>query len=601
MREYKSKFFISIILIGSIFLVFMLRLVYLQILKGDDYEKFSVQNRIRVIKEFAPRGSIFDRNGKPLVVDRASFNVKIFPKEISDPDAVSKLISSYLDESQQEIAKRIVEAREQNSFFPVTIARDIGRDALIAIETIKPMLSGVAIEVSYLRDYPGGKLGAFILGYLGKPTEEDLRTHPDTAFVSILGKTGIEKSREDILRGTSGIKYQTVDVMGREVQSNLFQVQFPNKEIISGSDVFLTVDSGLQKVAEETLSNSGKIGSVIVVDVNTGGILAMAASPSFTPDSFVGGIDFQKWNELVNDPSKPMLNRSTQGVYLPGSVFKIVTALAGLREKIITPETEFHCPGHYSFGEKKFRCWKHSGHGWVNMHSAMVQSCDVFFYTLGEKLGIDTLSEYARLFGFGQATGIEISEEDGLVPTRSWKNRVHKEIWYPGETIIASIGQGYLTVTPLQVAMMTAAVANGGVLLRPQIVRKVVSDEGERTRLFSPEVVNRLPFDDQELQHLQNSLVGAVNEIIGTGSRAIVGRNMVAGKTGTSQVVSRELQTDNPIHEDHAWFTSYYPARSPEIAVTVLIEHGGKGGRVAAPVARKVIEKYRQIRTTSGR
>lgn len=579
-------------------MVFTLRLLYLQILKGDDYEKFSIQNRIRVIKESAPRGSIFDRNGEPLVVDRVSFNVKIFPREINDPDAVSKLISAYLDESQEEIAKRIMDAKKQNSFFPVTIARDIGRDALISIETIKPKFSGVAIDVSYLRDYPKDNLGAFVVGYLGKPTEEDLRVHPDTAFVPILGKTGIEKSREDVLRGKSGIKYQTVDVMGREVQSNLFQVQFPNKEIISGGDVFLTVDSGLQKVAEKTLLDSGKIGSVIVVNVNTGGIMAMAANPSFTPEDFVGGIDFQKWNELVNDPSKPMLNRSAQGIYLPGSVFKIVTALAGLKEKIITADTEILCPGHYMFGEKKFRCWKHSGHGLVNMHSAMVQSCDVFFYSLGEKLGIDKLSQYAKLFGFGQMTGIEISEKDGLVPTRLWKNRVHKEMWYPGETIIASIGQGYLTVTPLQVAMMTAAIANGGVLLKPQIVHKIVFNEGEKKQFFSPEVVNELPFDDQDLRELQNSLVGAVNERLGTGSLAIVGKNMVAGKTGTSQVVSRELQTDNPIHEDHAWFTSYYPAQSPEIAVTVLIEHGGTGGRVAAPVAKKVIEKYRQIRMT---
>lgn len=592
MQEHKNKFFISIILIGSIFLVFMLRLLYLQLIKGDNYEQFSRRNHIRILHETAPRGNILDRNGVPLVVSRPSFNVRVFPMEVSDPDATSKLISVHLDKSQDEILKLILDAKKRRSFFPVIVARNVDRDKLVSIETLKSNLSGVATEISYLRDYPKDKLGAFIVGYLGKPTKYDLRARSGSG--ALLGKTGIEKSRDNVLSGTDGISYQAVDAIGREVQSDLFEVQFVHKEIVLGSDVFLTIDSDLQDVAEDALLDLGKVGSVVAVNVNTGEVLALAANPSFEPESFVGGIDVQKWHELINNPFKPMLNRSTQGNYLPGSVFKIVTALAGLKEQIINDETEVFCPGYYMFGEKKFRCWKHSGHKWVDLYSAMVQSCDVYFYVLGEKLGIDRLAKYAKIFGFGKMTGIEINEEQGLVPTKLWKNEVYKEIWYPGETIITAIGQGYLTVTPLQVAMMTAAVANGGALLKPKLVHKIAFSDG-KTELFSAEVVDRLPFNDEQLKKLQNSLVGAVNERYGTGLLARVGKKMVAGKTGTSQVVSRELRTDNPIHEDHAWFTSYYPAKSPEIAVTVLVEHGGKGGQVAAPIAKKVIQEYRRI------
>ena len=592
MQKYKNRLFISTIIVGSIFFILLLRLVYLQILRGDDFETFSRENRIRLINDPAPRGKILDKNGVPIVDNRPSFDVKIFPHEIVNIDTISILLATHLDRDRNEIKEKIVEAQKQNPYLPFILARDIDRDTLAAIESRKPNLQGITIEINYLRDYPGGKLGSLLVGYLGKPSKDDLIKYPIKALDSTVGKTGIERSLENSLRGNNGTKYKVIDALGREVKSELFQEDIKDKKITPGDDVYVTIDFNLQKAAEDALAD--KMGSIAAVNVNTGEVLVLATSPSYDPEYFVNGINTKKWNELINDNFKPMLNRATQGAYPPGSVFKIVTALAALKENAIHSDTRFFCPGYYKLGKKKFRCWKHSGHGWVDLYQGLVKSCDVYFYNTAERLGIEKLSKYAKIFGFGEETSIEINENDGLVPTKSWKYKVFKEPWYKGETIITSIGQGYLNVTPLQIAMMTAAVANGGTLYRPQLIQKIVSNNGEDTEVFSPHVVRNLPFDDWHIQMVQNSLVGVVNERYGTGRRARVKEKdgMVAGKTGTAQVISLKAQTSKLFHNDHAWFTSYYPAEKPEIAVTVLVEHGGKGGSVAAPMAKKVIQEY---------
>jgi len=592
MQKYKNRLFISTIIVGSIFFILLLRLVYLQILRGDDFETFSRENRIRLINDPAPRGRIFDKNGEPIVDNRPSFDVKVFPHEISDIDTVSTILAAYLEEDQAGIKEKIVKAKKKNPYLPFIIATDIDRDTLAAVESRKPDLPGITIEINYLRDYPEGKLGSLLIGYLGKPSKEDLEKYPIKALDSTVGKTGVERTMENSLRGDNGIKYKVIDALGREVKSELFQEDIKNKKITPGDDVYITIDYNLQKAAEEALAD--KMGSVAAVNVNTGEVLVLATSPSYNPEVFVNGINSKDWNDLINDIFKPMLNRATQGTYPPGSVFKIVTALAALKENSIHTDTRFFCPGYYKLGKKKFRCWKHAGHGWVDLYNALVKSCDVYFYNTAERLGIEKLSKYAKIFGFGEVTEIEINENDGLVPTKSWKYKVHKEPWYKGETIITSIGQGYLNVTPLQVAMMTAAVANGGILFKPRIIQKIVSNNGKDIENFSPEAVRKLPFDDWHIQTVHNSLVGVVNESYGTGRRAKVEvkDGLVAGKTGTAQVISLAAQTNKLFHKDHAWFTSYYPAESPEIAVTVLVEHGGKGGSVAAPIARRVIEEF---------
>ncbi|MEM7008342.1 MAG: penicillin-binding transpeptidase domain-containing protein, partial [Thermodesulfobacteriota bacterium] len=333
----------------------------------------------------------------------------------------------------------------------------------------------------------------------------------------------------------------------------------------------------------------------VVVDVNSGEVLAMASKPSFNPADFIKGIDSKTWAELVNDKSSPLLNRATQGLYAPGSVFKMVPSAAALNEGFINHEEYIHCPGHYTSGNKKFRCWNRGGHGWVNLRSAIVKSCDVYFYKIAEMMGITNLHKYMTAFGYGSSTELGIEERDGIAPNREWKQKRYKKPWYKGETIVSSIGQGYLSVTPLQVTMMTAAVANNGKLLKPSIVREIVSYEGENKFKHSATLVNQIPVNPEILDLIKDAMVGVVNDPGGTGRSAKLRDLTVAGKTGTAQVVSLDSQSDKKKHKDHAWFTSYAPAENPKIAVTVLIEHGGKGGAVAAPIAGKIIEYYKKL------
>lgn len=590
MQRFKNKLLITTIVVTSIFFTLIGRLVYLQILRGDEFEKFSHENRIRLSKTPAPRGKILDRHGKKLVVNRPSFDIKVFPNEIENSEDLSEKLSEILEISQIEIQNKIEKAINKKIYTPLTIENDIDRDTLALLEGRKAYLKGVTIEVNYLRDYPNGKLGSLVLGYLGKANETDIETFSLPDLNLFVGKSGIEKSFENSLRGINGLNYMVIDALGRQVKSNLFKEDIQNKETQSGNNIHLTIDIEIQKVAEESLGEN--MGSIAVVEVNTGEVLALASSPSFDPHQFINGIDKKDWEILQNNAFYPMLNRSTQGTYAPGSTFKIVTALAALNESVIDPETKVFCPGYYKVGKKKFRCWKQSGHGWVNLYKAISQSCDVYFYNAAEKLGIDKFSEYIKLFGFGSETGIEISEKGGIAPSRQWKQKKYKKPWYKGDTVVTGIGQGYINSTPLQIALMTAAVANGGTLLKPMLVKKITAADGKTQVVFSSEAIRKLPFSEYKIKVVQESLVGVVNDKRGTGRRASIKNATVAGKTGTSQVISMNTKSEKYIHKDHAWFTSYFPAENPEIAVTVLVEHGGKGGSVAAPLAKRVIEEY---------
>jgi len=382
--------------------------------------------------------------------------------------------------------------------------------------------------------------------------------------------------------------------LGREVESTLFLKDLQNKKTIPGSDVLLTIDIELQKAAEEALGDQS--GAIVAVNVNSGEVLALASKPSFNPADFIKGIDSKTWSELVNDKSSPLLNRSTQGLYAPGSVFKMVPSVAALNEGIIDKEEYLHCPGYYKVGNRTFRCWKRGGHGWVNLRSAIVRSCDVYFYKIAERLGIDNLSKYISAFGFGSLTGVGIEERAGISPSREWKLKRFNKPWYKGETIVSAIGQGYVNVTPIQVAMMTSAVANGGTLLQPAIVKEIISYRGEKEFKHARIVSGKIPIEIEMLELIKDALVGVVNDPGGTGRRARIKDMIVAGKTGTAQVVSLDIQSEDKKYRDHAWFTSYAPAEKPEIAVTVLIEHGGKGGAVAAPIARKILEVYKTLK-----
>lgn len=594
MQNFRNRLLIATVILGLAFLVLGSRLWYLQVLKGEEFAKFSMENHIRVERIPAPRGRILDRYGKELVVNRTSFDIYVIPKNVKDIISLSISLSQILNIGADRIETDINSALKKKSFKPVLITKDINRDQLAYIEARMSSLPGVIIEINNLRQYPHGVLGASFLGYIGKVSVAELEKNSEINSNDLVGKTGVEKGWEDSLRGDHGYKQKVTDALGREVVSDLFLQDLRNKKSMPGNDVVLTIDIELQRAAEEALGEEA--GAIVAVDVNTGQVLALASKPSFDPADFIKGIDSKTWSELVNDKSSPLLNRATQGLYAPGSVFKMVPSVAALNEGFVNEEDTVYCPGYYKSGSSTFRCWKRSGHGWVNLRSSIVKSCDVYFYKIAEMMGINNLSRYMQAFGYGADTDLGIEERKGVAPSREWKQKRFKKSWYKGETILSSIGQGYVSVTPLQVAMMTSAVANNGKLLKPALVKEIVSYDREKKFNHTPVVINNIPADQRMIDLVKDAMVGVVNDTAGTGRAAKIKDMTVAGKTGTAQVVSLDSQTTKKKHMDHAWFTSYAPAEVPEVAVTVLIEHGGKGGSVAAPIARKILEVYKKLK-----
>ena len=589
MQDFRNRLVIVTVILGIAFLGLVSRLWFLQVLKGDEFEAFSRDNRIRIERVPASRGRILDRYGRELVVNRPSFDVYVLPKDAGDVSALSVNLSRVLNEDPKKIEQKIKQATKKNRFKPVLLAQDINRDQLAYIEARRSSLPGLTIEVNNLRQYPHGVLGASFLGYIGKVSEAELLATPELSNNGLVGKTGVEKTWEGSLRGKDGFIQRVTDALGREVNSNLFLKDLVNRRSVPGNDVVMSVDIDLQKAAEDALGE--EFGAIIAVNVRNGEVLALASKPTFDPAEFVKGIDSKAWSKLISDKDFPLVSRATQGLYAPGSVFKMVPSAAAMTEGVIDPDTLVHCPGYYRVGSHVYRCWKRGGHGWMNMREAIVQSCDVYFYRLADKLGIDRMSRYMNFFGFGSPTGIGIEERAGITPSREWKLERFKKPWYKGETIVSGIGQGYVSVTPLQIAMMTAAIANDGTLLTPKLVIKEVAFSGQ-TRLNILPPRGELPVGKDTLALIRDAMTGVVNGPGGTGHGARIENITVAGKTGTAQVVSLDSQSTDRAHKDHAWFTSFVPAEAPEIAVTVLIEHGGKGGAVAAPIAKKIIETY---------
>jgi penicillin-binding protein 2 len=592
MQGYKKNFAAALAVLVIASAVLIVRLWYLQILNGEEYERFSKSNRIRLVRIPAPRGRILDREGRELVTNRPSFDLYANPEDVKDVNGLALNLSAVLGMTPDSIKSRLSRRGSYEGFGPVLIAKDLNRDQLAFIEVRRSStLSGVYVELSHVRQYPAGTLGSSFLGYMGRVSERELAEIPGIHSDDLIGKSGVEKSFDAFLRGRDGFRQRSIDALGREVKSTLFQKDLLSRASTPGNDVVLSIDMELQREAEDALRDHS--GAIVVVDVNTGEVLALASRPSFDPSQFATGIDPKRWQALIEDPYHPLINRATQGAYPPGSVFKIITALAALEEGVISPDTSFNCPGNYRLGNQNYMCWKRSGHGWVNLHSAIVESCDVFFYKTVEKLGIDRLSHYMDMFGLGKITELGISERPGVAPSRAWKLKQKRLPWYRGDTIVTGIGQGYLATTPIQVAMATAAVANGGKLLKPILVKRVLASDGRIVEDYETKVRFALPIAKAYIDAVKAAMEGVVNEPQGTGRAARLDKILVSGKTGTAQVVSNPLRVEHiREHEDHAWFTSFAPSRNPEIAVTVFVEHGGKGGAVAAPIAKRVLEFY---------
>lgn len=553
---------------------------FVQIAQGAHFRELADHNRLRKLSIEAPRGLILDRRGKPLVENVPTYHLYIDRSRSRDLQSSLRFAAHILDTVPEDLAEILETYRRVPSFKPVLLAEDLslGQVAKINVEHLEH--PEFEVQVEHLRLYRHAHQTAHLLGYLGEVTDADLaRSLSPYLSGDQIGKKGIEWLYEDELRGERGEEVVVVDSRGRRIE----EVQRVSSA--PGHDIRLTVDLGMQQIAAEQLE--GKVGAIVALDPRNGEVLAMISSPSFDPNRFARRLGREEWEELLGNPSHPLQNRAIQNVYPPGSVFKIVMALAGLDLGLVDPATtRVRCNGSSRIYNHRYRCWKAGGHGIIDLRDSLKQSCNVFYHQLGLKLDVDQIAAYAKRFGLGEKSGVDLDgERGGLVPSREWSLDRRKTPWYPGETISVSTGQGPILVTPLQIAVLTAAVANGGSVLTPRLVHSA-----------EPPKATSLGLSAKHVSLVQEALWSVVNEPTGTGRAARLEGVAIAGKTGTAQVITQETRTDNKDlperHRDHAWFASYAPADAPELVVVVFVEHGGAGSQAAAPLAKAVYERF---------
>ncbi|MBW1705486.1 MAG: penicillin-binding protein 2 [Deltaproteobacteria bacterium] len=584
----------AILVVLVVFGLLILRLWYLQILSGSAYRAKSEDNRFQLHDILPFRGIIFDRKGEMLVGNRPSYGLYVIPEGIQDREQLLKSLNRLIGLDPKLAMQKLKHASPAYPFRPVCLKRDMSRDELAVIETQRFNLSGVMIKVKPQRHYAWGKLASHVLGYLGEISESQLKTgkFPGNKQGDLIGKSGVEWKWQPLLNGMRGGEQVEVDAAGRKIRV------ISRKPPVSGASIYLTIDKDLQALVERALD--GKKGAIVAMNPNNGEILAMASTPSFNPNVFIRGIDMATWKGISTSKDFPLQNRALCGQYPPGSVFKIIVALAGLEEGVIDPEEELVCNGVYTLGRHKYHCWKKHGHGKVKLHRALRESCDIYFYKIGKRLGVDRIARYAKRFGFGKTTGFDAGREKiGLIPTSQWKLKRFGVPWQTGETISTAIGQSFVLVTPIQMATMISTVFNGGDVYRPQVTRRVEKINGEKLFEFAPELIGKAGIKHEYLELVKNGLIAAVNEPHGTGWRTKLKDVTVAGKTGTAQVVALDKGKvlnqggEVPLEfRDHAWFVGIAPAERPEIALAIVIEHGGHGGSAAAPIAKKMITAY---------
>ena len=578
-EDVKQRLNWLLIFIIICFSILVIILWYLQMIKGEEFKERAVENCIRSLVEDAPRGRIYDRQEELLVTNRPAVVVSIIPAEVDDLEKLSERLSRIIGISPEEISQTVKNYRE-NPFKPVKILDDCKTNKIVEIEERKDELKGVVLEVKPRRDYLYHDFAAHSLGYVGEIDKEELQQFGNPKFQGgdIIGKAGLEKYYDDILRGEKGGKELEVDASGQEIAVLLYQKPVP------GEDLVLTIDRDLQLYGENLLF--GKKGSIIASDPNTGEILAMINRPSFSPNIFANGISSSDWQRLSSDADYPLTNRSVQGVYSPGSIFKVVTAVAALEEGVTNRNRKIYCSGSFELAGQVFTCWNETGHGSLSMVDAIAHSCNVYFYTLGKDLGIERFNKYMQKLGVGEKTGIDLpAEAMGIIPSAQWKEREVKEIWFPGDSINLSIGQGYLLLTPLQVQNVITAIAADGEIYKLHLVKKIISADGNTVKEIKPEIYRKLNFSPDTFKIVKEGLRQTI--LKGTVWRANIKELAVAGKTGTAE---------NPQGETHAWFIGFAPYENPEVCITVFLENGGEGGEAAAPIARAMLEKYFDIK-----
>jgi penicillin-binding protein 2 len=583
------------------FSLLLSRFVWLQVVKHNDYEAQAEDNRISVVPVVPNRGLILDRNGVVLARNFSAYTLEITPSKIrGDLDTVIDDLAT-LVEIQPRDRRRFRKLLEENKNFESTPIRTRLSDEEVARFTAQRYrFPGVEIQARLFRQYPLGATASHVIGYIGRINQreaariEEMEDSANYSGTQYIGKEGLEKSYEEQLHGTTGYEEVEVSAGGRPVRTLSRTPASP------GHNLILSIDIELQKIVEEAFGD--RRGALVAIEPSTGDVLAYVSMPTFDPNLFVDGIDQQSWDELNNSPDHPLVNRPISGSYPPGSTYKPFMALAALELGKRTPNQAISDPGYFWFGNHKFRDDKEGGHGTVDMYKSIVQSCDTYYYLLANDLGVDTMHDFMKPFGFGQITGIDLANERrGLLPSTTWKRNAYRrpeqKKWYAGETISLGIGQGYNSFTPLQLAYATAILANNGVVMKPHLVKIVENGVTKERALTVPKESYRIPLKQENIEIIKRAMVGVVKE--GTSARVFANAGYVsAGKTGTAQVVTikqNEKYDAKKLHErlhDHALYTAFAPADEPKIAIAIIVENGGFGAQAAAPIVRKALDYY---------
>lgn len=582
----KVTIFFSVLII--FFILLFIRLFYLQIISYERLKTLSDNNRIRAVRIFANRGIILDRKGVIIVKNAPSYNLTILKEDIKNIDKTLQQLSNVVELNKESVLKKI---KNSYPYVPIVVKRGLNFKEVSYFMEHSQDFPGVKIELETSRHYEDGEAISHIIGYTGEVSLDEIERYGIYFPGDIIGKTGIERYYEPVLRGKNGLKYVEVDSLGQAINSTNV------KEPVSGNNIALTIDINMHKYAKELFA--GKKGAAVILKIDGNEVITLFSAPTYNLSDFIPFITEDKWKQLHND-SKPLINRALESAYPPGSVFKVLMATAALNENIINPNTTFNCNGEFLYGNLTYRCWNKDGHGVVNLKKSIAESCDVYYYNVGLKLGIDNIVKYAKGLGLGRKTGIDLpTESAGNFPDKEWKKRLFKQPWYPGETIITSIGQGYMTVTPLQLAVMLSGIFNYGKVYKPKILDKIITQNGVFN--INKELVNDLHIPKNVVDTVLDSVIETVMGERGTAYRAKVDGIVVGGKTGTAQVVGlkkTENMNQDQIPEkyrDHSWFGGVFPADNPKYVIVVFVEHGGAGSSGATPLAGALINKMVQL------
>ncbi len=581
----------------ALFGLLCVRLYWLQVVNYEQYQALSENNRLRLRTVRAPRGPILDRKGRAIAETQGSYDLVCSPVDIRDPEAEVRFLAQIVefDTDEDEVLEKIREAMTTNPYTSITVARDLRFEQVSVLEFNREGLPGFSVMVEAKRSYPYGSAFAHVLGYVSEVSKEELKASKDArlAMGDLVGKYGLERAMDDVLRGINGGRKVEVDAAGRD------QRMVEEVPSITGGPLHTTLDADLQKAAQDAMGE--RAGAVIALAPKTGEVLAFYSAPAFDPNVFARGIRKADWQALNADPRKPMQNKGLQGTYAPGSTVKPFVALAALEGNLLDRTARISCAGSYRLGNRSFRCWKEKGHGPVDMYRAIVQSCDVYFYVLGLRLGPERISDLEKGAGMGVITGIDLpGERKGLVPDPEWKKKVSKERWMDYESLLLGIGQGPIHLTPLEMAVGYSTLATGGEVMQPFVVVKSVGLDGKASER-KPLMLRKLPWKPENAEFIRRALAGVVNDY-GTGGAAKIPGIAVAGKTGTAQVAQvkgKMIKSEHLAYEirDHAWFAAFAPVEDPKICVVAMVEHGGHGGSAAAPIVKAVMQEFFRTQT----